>query len=85
MLNVIALVMQPCYCWWEVPYYWLGLKVPRHPPKSIILAWLGLGLSIPAAICSEPERCSCSEIALQAVVLMKLHSCVSPAHDGHLM
>lgn len=19
--------VQPCYSWWEVPYYWLGLKV----------------------------------------------------------
>ncbi|KAL3143712.1 hypothetical protein ABBQ32_003553 [Trebouxia sp. C0010 RCD-2024] len=19
-------IMTPCYCWWEVPYYWLGLK-----------------------------------------------------------
>ena len=22
--------MQPCYKWWEIPYYWLGLKV-RSP------------------------------------------------------
>ena len=20
-------VLQPCYKWWEVPFYWLGLKV----------------------------------------------------------
>lgn len=19
--------MQPCYAWWEVPYYWAGLKL----------------------------------------------------------
>lgn len=22
--------VQPCYSWWEVPYYWAGLKVRRR-------------------------------------------------------
>ena len=26
-LSPLALPVQPCYKWWEVPYYWAGLKV----------------------------------------------------------
>ena len=31
--------MQPCYKYWEIPYYWLGLKVSGH---SFRAAWQDL-------------------------------------------
>ncbi len=31
--------MQPCYAWWEVPYYWAGLKAYDLVAGSKNLSW----------------------------------------------
>ena len=31
--------MQPCYAWWEVPYYWAGLKLYDLVAGSKNLSW----------------------------------------------
>ena len=32
--------MQPCYAWWEVPYYWAGLKA-----YDLVANWGNLAMS----------------------------------------
>jgi glycerol-3-phosphate dehydrogenase len=31
--------VQPCYAWWEVPYYWAGLKLYDLVAGSKNLSW----------------------------------------------
>ena len=35
--ECVCVGVQPCYKWWEVPYYWAGLKAraPACPPTAV--------------------------------------------------
>ena len=39
ILSFFIFVLQPCYAWWEVPYYWAGLKAYDLVAGARALAW----------------------------------------------
>lgn len=48
--------MQPCYSWWEVPYYWAGLKAYDLVAGARNLSWSHF-LSPGKAKASFPTLC----------------------------
>jgi hypothetical protein len=50
-------ILMPCYQWWEVPFYWAGLKAYDLIAGARFLFWLVIDIALSFSCCNWQLRC----------------------------